>query len=316
MISKSDAEAIIDKEIDEERLRKIIRNTSVVAWKKKISDSDVERWLTNFDGRYLSNVANERKLALWLLSHFTYYTYEDIRMLCKDLFNLFLHERLVQNKGNSLDLVLDEVINDTLFVGLGNDSESGKNLLYYFRQENLLSKKSFEYDSRKKYKNVVYLDDVSMSGSQAAQYVKSRIVDAENVYAGFLIATDKALEHLRGVGLNINPISTMILDDRDRAFTNSSYVFSDDKVSNICDIAREFCKIYGAISIEKCDDYMDSYPLGFADGQYLLGFEYNTPDNTLPIFWGTSNGWYPLFKRYQKIYGNGKESALDGRKYY
>jgi len=110
-------------------------------------------------------------------------------------------------------------------------------------------------------------------------------------------------------------MATMILDNRDKAFSDSSYVFSDDKVCNIREIAREFCRLYGSIAIEKCD-YMDKHPLGFADGQYLLGFEYNTPDNTLPIFWGTSNGWYPLFTRYQKIYGNGKESALDGRKYY
>ena len=61
---------------------------------------------------------------------------------------------------------------------------------------------------------------------------------------------------------------------------------------------------------------MKNYPLGFNDGAYLIGFEYNTPDNTLPIFWGTSNNWKPIFTRYEKIYGNGKESAIDGRKYY
>ena len=60
---------------------------------------------------------------------------------------------------------------------------------------------------------------------------------------------------------------------------------------------------------------MENYPLGYDNGQYMLGFEYNTPDNTLPIFWGMGDGWVPLFKRYQKIY-NGKEYLLDARKYY
>ena len=48
---------------------------------------------------------------------------------------------------------------------------------------------------------------------------------------------------------------------------------------------------------------MKSHPLGFADGQHLFGFYYNTPDNTLPIFWCKSPNWSPAFVRYGKVYG-------------
>ena len=42
--------------------------------------------------------------------------------------------------------------------------------------------------------------------------------------------------------------------------------------------------------------------LGFKDCQLLLGFNHNTPDNTLPIFWYDEKNynWYPIFKRYKK----------------
>ena len=56
MISKKEAELIISSQLDKDRLRKIIRNTSVVAWRKEISDSQIEKWLQNFDGRYFNNV--------------------------------------------------------------------------------------------------------------------------------------------------------------------------------------------------------------------------------------------------------------------
>ena len=41
------------------------------------------------------------------------------------------------------------------------------------------------------------------------------------------------------------------------------------------------------------------YPLGFNDDQYCFGMHYNTPNNTLPIFWSRKD-WYPVFSRKEK----------------
>ena len=316
MITKEEVEKIIEDNLDSDRLKRIIRNTSVVAWDNVITEQNVNLWLENFTGKYFQNVENEKKLALWLLAHFVYYTYEDIRVLCKVLFNRIMHEKILgAEEVCSIEGIIRELSEETLFIGLGNNSESGNNLLYYFRQENRLPKSCFEYDSEKQYKNLIYIDDITMSGSQAVEYIESRRFEISNVYAGFLIATDVAIGVLNNSQMKIKTVSTMTLDSRDRVFSEESYVFSDKAVKEIKSSAKEFCEIYGKVAIEY-DGYMSKWPLGFADGQYILGFEYNTPDNTLPIFWGTSNGWYPLFKRYQKIYSKGKESALDGRKYY
>lgn len=314
MISKREAEEIIAEHLDTKRLKRIIRNTSVVAWKNEISDEKIENWINNFDGSYFENVENERKLALWLLAHFSYYTMDDVRILCRNLFNQFLHEKLSNDKDIDLKQAINDIIGNTIFIGLGNDSESGNNILYYFRQENLLSKKSFEIDTGRIYENLVYVDDVTISGEQALKYIKTRNIKAKNTYAAVLIATEDAITNLKESDLNVKPISTMILDQRDRAFSDSAYAFSEKRITQIRETAQEFCRLYGKRAVKDCG-YMAGYPLGFDDGQYMISFEYNTPDNTLPIFWGTGNGWIPLFKRYPKIYRE-KEYVLDGRKYY
>lgn len=316
MCTKQEAEQIIQDSLSIERLKKIILKTSIVAWNNKVSEYSINHWLENFTGKYFSSIEVEQKIALWLLAHFTFYSNNDVRILCKDLFNLILHQKLIENVNiKSFDDVLDELLNDSLFVGLGNDSESGKTILYYFRQENKLSKQCFEPKDGHKYKNLIFIDDVTMSGSQACSYGRKYRIDAEKKYAGFLIATEEAVKTIRESPLNMYPLATMVLDKRDQAFSQDSFVFSDPKVKDIAGFAKEFCYEYGKIAVAE-EKYMHKCPLGFSDGEYLIGFEYNTPDNSLPIFWGTSNGWIPIFKRYEKIYGTGKESAIDGRKYY
>lgn len=317
MISREEAEKRIEKNLDADRLRKIIINTSIVAWQNRITDMQIERWLENFQGKYFANVENERRMALWLLAHFSYYTQDDIRILCRNLFNQYLHEKLQEYKHTDLSGGLNEILANTLFVGLGNDSESGNNILYHFRQENQLAKECFEISSSRIYKNLVYIDDVTISGSQALEYIMSRNIEAENTYAAMLIATKDAIDVLMEElekGKRIKAISSMVLDDRERAFSDASYVFSDKRVAGIQSIAESFCEFYGRVAVDGWG-YMESHPLGYKNGQYMIGFAYNTPDNTLPIFWGTGNGWFPLFTRYPKIYG-GKEYVLDGRKYY
>ena len=213
--------------------------------------------------------------------------------------------------------MINNIISNTLFVGLGNDSESGNNILYHFRQENQLAKTCFEINAESNYENLVYIDDVTISGSQALQYIKSRNIKAQNTYAAMLIATNDAIRALNGkpeCPTQIKTISGMILDEREKAFSPSAYIFSDKRITEIKPIAEEFCRFYGEMAVAGWD-YMEKHPLGYDNGQYMIGLEYNTPDNTLPIFWGTGNGWNPLFIRYPKIY-SGKEYQLDGRKYY
>ena len=113
----------------------------------------------------------------------------------------------------------------------------------------------------------------------------------------------------------VQVISSITLDDRDRAFSNNSYLFDREKYQSIRQITKDMCEYYGKKIIQDKEDYMKGFPLGFEDGQYMIGLSYNTPDNTLPIFWAQGNGWVPIFERKTKKTGENKHE-IDSRKYY
>ena len=315
MISKEEAEIIINKQINSDRLKTIIRNTAIVAWDSHITDEDVDVWLSNFDGRYFADVECERKLALWILAHYTLYTERDLRQLCSNLFGMILHKKLEESKESvAIKDVLKELLEDSLFYSFGNISESGQNILYYFRQESGLRKECFEPVKEKIYKNLFLIDDVSLSGSQADNYLDAvKSIKAEKRYACFLIATQNARTKISKAHREVSVIDVIELDKRDKAFSADSYVFSDARVYEIREHAEEFCKMYGEIAV-KGTEGMSGCPLGFQDGQYMFGFLYNTPDNTLPIFWGKNNDWMPIFERHHKQ--SRKELILRERKFY
>jgi hypothetical protein len=89
------------------------------------------------------------------------------------------------------------------------------------------------------------------------------------------------------------------LDDTFRCFSPSSRYFPSPSQEITVTFAEQMCRLYGGLLVP--DD-----PLGYDDGQLLIGFHHNTPDNTLPIFWYDEPGgtnWMPIFKRYPKNYG-------------
>ena len=43
-----------------------------------------------------------------------------------------------------------------------------------------------------------------------------------------------------------------------------------------------------------------------------MGTYYNTPNNTLPIFWSDENSWQPIFQRYNKKYTNNSSVRIGG----
>lgn len=163
-----------------------IKTLSTTVWGNKLSGPQIKTWLENFNG-------DEEKLyALFLLSRMMYFTSFNIRNLLKalyrDLYRYPIIERVRKANGNTLDEAIIESgfndhLNKTLFLGIGQASESGEFLTYYFRQENKLSKKRFatiqeivETDSSGKPKlksayatirHFVFIDDVCGSGSQA-----------------------------------------------------------------------------------------------------------------------------------------------------
>lgn len=283
----------------EKDLKKHIMHTSAIVWQpNELTDKEINKWLDNFTGEAIGNSEEERILALWLLNHFVFYNEQEVRHLCKLVYKDFVHKQLIaQANGKKLSEVINTLSSTYRFHYMGKPSESGAYILYYFRQENYLPMKYFLkfLDVDKDIdENIIFIDDNTLTGdkdSQAYIFFNSLTPKGKKRFLFTFIATKNAIENLKKI--NVEVICPVILEDRDRCFDNNSEIFIHHK--NHLIICEKMVSHYG-------NKIYQSKPLGFKNAQLMFGFFYNTPDNTLPIFWCENNGWYPIIKRYDKNY--------------
>ncbi|MDR6417723.1 hypothetical protein [Pseudarthrobacter sulfonivorans] len=307
-----------------------IRVLSDQVWEQTVQTPDIERWLSNFDGK-VASVKEEHLHALHLLSHFNYFGSREIRELLKAVFRDLYRYPIIQSlrtaNGGSrdsklLNLLFQQELGATRFLGMGNPSESGSHLLYYFRQENQLSKRLFIHqheildrapgspDARLAIpglKRLVFIDDLLGSGSQATQYSQKLLqfvraaAQAENrdleicYFTLFAKAEGLALSRNLAGFDRVNAVHEM--DATESAFHAHSRVYASASNTLSQDDGREIAARYGEL-VSPGDG------LGFGNGQLLLGMHHNIPDNTLPIFWrdDSATQWTPIFPRYNKVY--------------
>lgn len=294
----------------------------------------IDEWLENFENE------NEKINALYLLSRFHYFGSQQMRELLRVLFrDLYKYRKISEirkSNKNTTDLnIINEKFEDELkktrFLGVGNPSESGVHLLYFFRQENKLPKNLFvetfkllgndpDLDDVKEY---VFIDDFCGSGSQAKVYSKE-IVDKikekkPNIKISYLMlfATTDGKNNIQNLN-KFDFVETVFeLDESFKCFSevsryfqnvpkciskNESKLLSDKYGYNIqMKIWEKESKKPKKQTIQELANRDKS---GYCDCQLLLGFHHNTPNNSLPIFWYDEGDipWVPIFKRYNKIY--------------
>ena len=310
------------------QLNQKIKTLNELLWGLKITNPVVDQWLRNFSGELPDS--KEKIHALYILSCFMYFGDREIRALLRTLFYELFKCRIVssirvrEKDTCDLDFIDREFTKElkaTRFLGVGNPSESGCHLLYFFRQENSLDTKLFANDSdilqisrnakgepipklrHSEIKRYVYIDDFCGSGQQVKECLSERTKlikelkpDAEICYY-VLFGSSTTLETMRNTG-NFDRVDAVCeLDDSYKCFQGERY-FKEygDKLDK--KFAENMCKKYGNI-------LFPAHPLGYEKGEFLIGFYHNTPDNTLPIIWSDGNGdnirWHPIFKRYPKI---------------
>lgn len=304
-------------------LQQKVKTLDRLMWRLTVNWLDVEKWLANFSGNH-EDPASEQAYALFLLSSFSYFslplTRALLRSLYRDLFQQPLLANLRQANGNTRDWAIlhpaySSELRSTRFLAMGNPSESGTHLLYYFRQENELSTKLFLSPhelfrgppGRRKFlrhvRRLVFLDDFCGSGTQARKYSRAllrQIKDANpSVRLSYfpLFATEVGLNSVRRETLFDDVQAVCELDESFRCLDKASRYFRDPETPFRRDFARAMCERYG-------EKLSPMEPLGFGDCQLLLGFAHNIPNNTLPIFWSTGNAecsWTPVFPRYRKV---------------
>ena len=313
----------------DELLRKI-KTLSERLWEDRCNLPNIETWLKNFDGRHCGDKDLEKLHALHLLASVSFFGLRELRVLLRamyrDLFRYPIVQRLRQELGGSNDAEeigrrFNEELLATRFVGMGNPAESGTHLLYYFRQENHLPKSLFMHQHQlltsgvsdphadlvdPSLKRVVFIDDLCGSGQQSVEYSekilrdlgmvarrRSRTIEFQYlVLFGRSDGLDRAREH--SAFDVVEAVSEM--DSTYRTFGSASRIFSKKLDSIDKTISEQLAHGYG---MELCP----GYPLGYDDGQLLLAFHHNIPDNSLPILWYDENQppWSPIFPRSPKI---------------
>lgn len=301
-------------------------------WREKWQEQILENWLGNFKEEEEINV-------LYLLSKFMYFgnleIREILRSIYRDLFQYPIIEEIRKRNSDTLDLPFlnSEFHNEALktrFLGVGNPSESGVHILYYFRQENDMHKDDFIYvsdifkgvskkDGGRDYielelrdedvSRYIFIDDFCGSGNQAKDYLlddlrvlKKLKPDCEINYF-MMFGTDHGIQCLKNLTVDDasveklfkNVESIFVLDDSFKVFSDDSRYYKKVSSEITKDDGYAICESYGKKLIPP-------HPLGYKDGQLLISFFHNTPDNALPIFWCSHSSWIPIFKRYNKIY--------------
>lgn len=309
-------------------IRHRISVLSDFAWERRVKWEMVLRWADNFDGRTSLSKDEEQFQALYLLSQFLYFGSREIRVLLqaiyRDLYLIPLVQEMRTSLGGSRDgvtlrLAVEQALTRTRFLGVGNPSESGVHLLYFFRQENGLSKTHF-LDSaqilerhngtiRLRHPAVdryVFVDDVCGSGETATRYSRDFLgevvalnPDAKLFYFA-MFGTADGMDVVRQHTLfGSNALAVYELDNTYKCLSQDSRYLKVVPFGVSPDLVRQVARFYGQL-------IMPAHPHGYQNSELLLGFHHNTPDNTIPIIWADqTNGspipWTPAFRRYQKI---------------
>lgn len=304
-------------------------------WKDKWKDGITEQWLENFSNADEEIQYRERLNMLYLLTKFMYFGSEELRQillsLYRDLFKYPIIKQIREANNNTLDRsIVDRIYRDELaqsrFLGVGNPSESGVHMLYYFRQECGLPKTQFIttadiFSSQRKQENTggvtrsyletgladetirryVFIDDFCGTGTQALDYLRKHVEDIKHIDAGvsvqylMMFGTEFGINQIRKANVFDRVEAVFMLDETFRCFSqNSRYYKSTPDMSIDVAFAHATAQSYGTP--------LFGDPLGYKDCQLLLGLFHNTPDNSLPIFWGETPTWTPIFKRYNKKY--------------
>jgi hypothetical protein len=276
----------------------------------------------------------EQVHALYWLSQFMYFGAREIRVMLRAMYRDLYFTPMVQQvrdqigrncSDQDLDLALRDEVRHTCFIGVGNPSESGVHLLYYFRQENRLSKKRFldavqiftrgtlkpkrrgslrqwltswicghkEVAGELTLRNpalrrYVFLDDICGSGDTAIDYSGQVLADLLRLNPDAQVAYLSLFATAKG--LDRVRSDTLFRDNCGAVFElDSSYQCLEHGSRYLSPTPDYIDPALACRLVQEYGEMLDpGYASGYKNSQLLLGFHHNTPDNTLAIMWWDS----------------------------
>lgn len=273
--------------MDTDKLYKKIQTLNDILWDNRVLKPSIEDWLKNFEE------GDEQEEALYLLSKCMYFGHSYIRAILRSLYRDKFRSAVIQEIRAEHDGTLDgeiiekeykERLGRTRFLGVGNPSESGVHLLYYFRQENRIPRKLFintdelfAVDSREEVKlseknknvdRIVFIDDLCGSGSQATSNygVKPcveklrKLVHSPKISYLMMFGTTDGIKAVRDATVKDSEIklfdeaeAVMELNESYKCFSEKSRYFKEEQ-KELKKQAKEMAFKYGKDLIDKIID--------------------------------------------------------------
>lgn len=247
-------------------------------------DTKIDVWISQFE-------EDEQEVLLKLLKNYHYYTNRKLNTCVRNLF-----EKLDALKEFNLDRACAFIpVYKEYGVGFSDiffETFWLLNNLHDYSDKNIYSL----IEAGKLFDTIVIVDDYSGTGKTIIKTIKKCIQENVNCKkTSFFILTAeisvKADERIKNFakeeGLMLETIS---LKTSDKAF-NAGYIF-DEK--NMPAAKNKYEKI--SVNHKVNNDYI----LGYGKTQALISFEYNTPNNTLGLFWHEDDNLIAMFKRHKK----------------
>jgi hypothetical protein len=240
-----------------------------------VDDAAIVTWLEQFE-------PDEYGIIETLLKHFRFYGPAGVNSALRTL-----HARVMQ--------VVKRPLSNVWFIPVGYVAKSGSAIAYFYKTQNDIPQERFilstdlEKIRLSEQDAVVFLDDYIGSGHQGRQ-VWDTVLSINPagpstcpfVFAA-IVGTEAGLTHLHAT-TQFDVCTVDVLREDARPLAEASKIFPDPMVR---EYARSVLNKYG-------ERLYPNAPLGYANSQGILGFFYSTPNNTLPIFWSTLDGWKPL----------------------
>jgi len=166
-------------------------------------------------------------------------------------------------------------------------------------------------------RSIVFIDDMIGTGHQATNYVKKlkndKKIGYQKLYYYAIFGLEDGINEIKKSGLFEIVLTTEQISNT--AF-DTGYIFTAEESG----VAKEMASTIG----EQLTKGLDKIgPLGYENSGALVFFRYNSPNNSLPIFWAsgkckileplgehTEVNWTPLFPRKEKPKTVKPESAF------
>ena len=252
----------------------------------------LDRWLNQF-------TEDEKPLMLYLLKNFYFYSNERLGSKMMQLY-----EKLKETFPN--------IYKEISYIGIEKDFNVGFSMLAFdtFWSKNGLYEKcikDFKYflECEQVLEHLAIVDDYSGTGSTFIKYVNKLItinpkIRNSKIYFLTIHISKDAIENIKSFavaeGIDIYCVS---LDVSSRAF-EEDYIYdainakiAKEKYEKMCECRK--------LALDKW--------FGYKEIAALVAFEYNTPNNTLGLFWSELDDFFSLFVRKKKA-----RTKLDGLK--